>query len=236
MIDMGESRERFDEAAAMILDALDNGFIEGDGPYYRQVRTEIRPRPLSGFRDRLYCVGMSPESVLQAAELGARLMVFSQQPWESFAESTLAEYRDAYRDRHRAEAPAPLTGDLLLCHRDGDRARDLAREHMAAYFVSVVRHYELLSEHFQGAKGYEYYASTQHMLREIGVADLAERYVDVQTWGTPDDIVDKLAKRRELLGDFELNVIPAYGGLDPVEAEASVGLFADAVLPEISTW
>ena len=51
-IEMGESRARFDEAARMILAAVETGFIEGDGPYYPQLRTEIRPRPLRSFRDR----------------------------------------------------------------------------------------------------------------------------------------------------------------------------------------
>ena len=41
---MDESRGRFDEAATMILRALRTGFMEGDGPFYRQPRTEIRPR------------------------------------------------------------------------------------------------------------------------------------------------------------------------------------------------
>ena len=44
-VDMGESRERFDEGARMIVDALETGFIEGEGPFYPQVRTPIRPRP-----------------------------------------------------------------------------------------------------------------------------------------------------------------------------------------------
>src|SRR5262249_62225001 len=32
--DMSESRARFDEAARMILDATDRGYMEGEGPYY----------------------------------------------------------------------------------------------------------------------------------------------------------------------------------------------------------
>ena len=43
-IPMDESRDRFDEAARMVLDALETGFIEGDGPYFPQPRTAIRPR------------------------------------------------------------------------------------------------------------------------------------------------------------------------------------------------
>ena len=42
---MDESRERFDEAAPMIVNALRNGFIEGDGKYYKQPKIDIRPRP-----------------------------------------------------------------------------------------------------------------------------------------------------------------------------------------------
>ena len=38
-ISMDESRDRFDEAAPMILDALETGTIEGDGPYFPQPRT-----------------------------------------------------------------------------------------------------------------------------------------------------------------------------------------------------
>src|SRR3954447_7457136 len=51
---MDESRERFDEAARMVLDALETGFIEGDGPHYPQPRTAIRPRPTRSFRDRTF--------------------------------------------------------------------------------------------------------------------------------------------------------------------------------------
>ena len=42
---MDEFRERFDEAAPMIVDALRTGFIEGDGKYYKQPRIEITAAP-----------------------------------------------------------------------------------------------------------------------------------------------------------------------------------------------
>jgi hypothetical protein len=38
-IDISESRARFDEAAAMIVAALESGWISGDGPYYPQAKT-----------------------------------------------------------------------------------------------------------------------------------------------------------------------------------------------------
>src|SRR5579862_4906233 len=51
-IAMDESRERFDEAAPMILDALKTGFMEGDGKFYKQARTPIRPKPAKSFEGR----------------------------------------------------------------------------------------------------------------------------------------------------------------------------------------
>ena len=60
-LSMDESRGRFDEAAPMIINALRTGFIEGDGPYYRQPRTEIRPRPQYSFDGRIYAVASSED-------------------------------------------------------------------------------------------------------------------------------------------------------------------------------
>ncbi|MGH7858381.1 MAG: LLM class flavin-dependent oxidoreductase, partial [Candidatus Binatia bacterium] len=98
-IDMSTSRDRFDEAADMILDAMDTGFIEGKGPHYPQARTEIRPRPQAGFRDRVYAIAMSPDSVDAAARIGAGMAVFSQAPWEMQAEQ-MNRYRQAFEARH----------------------------------------------------------------------------------------------------------------------------------------
>jgi len=49
-VDMSESRARFDEAAAMIVAAVETGWIEGDGPYYPRPRTQLRPGPPRSFR------------------------------------------------------------------------------------------------------------------------------------------------------------------------------------------
>ena len=46
---MDESRERFDEAAPMIVAALRTGVIEGNGKHYKQPRIELRPRPAIRF-------------------------------------------------------------------------------------------------------------------------------------------------------------------------------------------
>jgi len=235
-VDMSESRERFDEASRMIIDALDDGFIEGDGPFYPQRRTEIRPRPRAGFRDRLYCVGMSPESVEQAAALGGRLKVFSQQLWETFAEGALRDYRASYEHHHGTAPPPPLLGDLLFCHADPAQAEAIAMEYMPNYFLTIIRHYEIMGEHFKDTRGYDYYATSGELFKQVGLEPAAKAYCSVQTFGTPEQILEKLRGRRELLGDFELSFVVHYGGLPIPEVEKSLRLFAAEVLPELQHW
>ncbi len=70
----------------------------------------------------------------------------------------------------------------------------------------------------------------------MGLEAAARGYCAIQTWGTPERILDKLRQRRELIGDFELNVIANYGGMPIEEAEQTVRLFAEEVLPELHAW
>jgi hypothetical protein len=55
-------------------------------------------------------------------------------------------------------------------------------------------------------------------------------------WGTPDRILRELEARREVIGDFELNVAFRFGGIPYDKAEASLRLFAREVLPVLKSW
>ncbi|HET9611688.1 MAG TPA: LLM class flavin-dependent oxidoreductase [Acidimicrobiales bacterium] len=231
-IPMDESRGRFDEAARMVVDALETGWIEGDGRYYRQARTPIRPAPARSFRDRLYCVAMSPDSVLAAADLGARMVVFSQRPWEDQADA-MATYRERFEAAHgRAPAP-PVTCDFVYCDTDPARAEDKARHHLAGYLTSVMQHYELASDHFKEAEGYESYGNAVDLLRAIGLERMCEMYLGVQAWGTPEQVLERLRARREIIGDYDLTACFRYAGLPIEDAERSMRTFAAEVLPTL---
>jgi alkanesulfonate monooxygenase SsuD/methylene tetrahydromethanopterin reductase-like flavin-dependent oxidoreductase (luciferase family) len=179
---------------------------------------------------------MSPDSVEQAAALGARLMIFSQQTWESFATGPLEQYRKSYREHCGAQPPPPLTGDLMFCDEDPQRAEALAMQYMPNYFLTIIRHYEIMGEHFKNTKGYDYYATSGELFKQVGLEPAAKAYCSVQTFGTPEQILEKLRWRRELLGDFELSFVVSYGGLPIPEVEKSLRLFAAEVLPELQRW
>ena len=124
----------------------------------------------------------------------------------------------------------------MFCHPDPKQAEALGLEYMSAYFLSIIEHYEIMSEHFKDTKGYDHYATAGEAFKAVGLETAARTYCQVQTWGTPEMILEKLRARKELLGAFELNLISYFGGM-PIElAEQSLRLFADEVLPEIQRW
>jgi alkanesulfonate monooxygenase SsuD/methylene tetrahydromethanopterin reductase-like flavin-dependent oxidoreductase (luciferase family) len=218
----------------MVMAALESGWIEGDGPYYPQARTPIRPAPAAGFRDRFYCVAMSPDSVLAAADLGARMVVFSQRAWEDQAEA-MATYRERFAAAHGRAPGPPVTCDFVYCDTDPARAEDKAHEHIAGYLTSVMQHYELASDHFKEAAGYEAYGNAVDLLRAIGLERMCEMYLGVQAWGTPDQVLERLLARREVIGDFDLTACFRYAGLPIEDAERSMRTFAAEVLPALRT-
>jgi len=234
-VDMNEARDRFDEAAELIVRGLETGVVEGRGRHYKQARTEVRPRPYASFKDRLYAVGMSSDSVPVVARLGAKMMSFAQKPWADMAPH-FDRYRTLFEEQHRRAAPAPVCVDFLACDESAELAEANARRHMANYYLTVMEHYEMASDHFKSMKGYGDYATNAAALRDAGLAAAADAFVDINTWGTPRQILEKMELRRRQIGDFDLTVQVSYGGLSGAQAEKSIRLFASEVLPELQSW
>jgi alkanesulfonate monooxygenase SsuD/methylene tetrahydromethanopterin reductase-like flavin-dependent oxidoreductase (luciferase family) len=234
-VDMNEARDRFDESAEFIMKGLETGVVEGEGKFRNQMRAEIRPRPYASFKDRFYCVAMSSDSVPVCARLGARMMSFAQKPWDQMVPH-FESYRRLFLEHNGHAAPPPVCVDFLACDESAERAESLARDHMAKYYVTVMEHYEMAGAHFRNMKGYGDYADNADILKDLGMEEAGNSFVDINTWGTPTQILEKLDQRRRTLGDFDLTIQVSYGGMSPENAENSMRLFATKVLPELQSW
>jgi alkanesulfonate monooxygenase SsuD/methylene tetrahydromethanopterin reductase-like flavin-dependent oxidoreductase (luciferase family) len=227
---MDESRERFDEAAPMIVNALKTGFIEGDGKFYKQPRTEIRPRPLHSFDGRVYAVASSEDSVLSAARLGAHMVMFADRPWEMRL-PVIERGRELHREFHGTEPPHVMLTEFCVCGTDLASIEEEARQYQGKFVESNFYHYEFLGEHFKTVKGYDAYQQKAAIAREGGLEGAVAGFMKAASWGTPDTILRGLEERRELLGDFELNVAFRFGGTPYDVCERGLRLFAKEVLP-----
>jgi len=234
-LSMDESRGRFDEAAPMIVEALKTGFIEGNGPYYKQTRTEIRPRPQHSFDGRIYAVASSDESVDSAAKLGAHIIMFADRPWEMRV-AGIERGRALHREYHGTEPPNVMLTEFVVCNADLAKCEEEARQYQGKFVESNFHHYEFLGDHFKTVKGYDAYQQKAEIARSAGLEGAVDGFMKAASWGTPDKILRSLEERRKFLGDFELNVSFRFGGTPYDVAERGLKLFAKEVLPVLKSW
>ncbi|MGE0484734.1 MAG: LLM class flavin-dependent oxidoreductase [Gammaproteobacteria bacterium] len=233
-VDMNTARERFDQAAEIILDILDTGVAEYDTPFFKQSRTPVTPKPLHGYRDReFFSVAMTPESGVAAANLGGTMMSFVQLPWEQHSAAVEA-WRARFREVHPHKTPgAPVFSDFTYCHEDPKVAEEVARKYLSKYYASVIRHYDFDGSHWGETKGYQAYQAGASAIKEVGLDAACEGFVQNQAWGTPEQIIEKWAKRRELTGDLRPAMAVSYAGMPYELVRDSLRLIGEKVAPAL---
>ena len=128
-VDMGESRERFVEAADMVLTGLEQATASTRGSSIPSPRKTSVPSRSKSFKGRTYAAAVSPESSEIMARLGVGILIIPQKPWEDVAVE-LETYRTIYREVNGAEAPAPIAGGWVFCDKDAGRAEEMARRYI----------------------------------------------------------------------------------------------------------
>ncbi len=122
-VELGDSREMFDEAALIVMQGLETGIVEAEGKWYQIPRTEIRPRPFKSFKERTVMVSMSPSSVEVAADYGLKTLRFSQGDWRK-AIPEINQYRTSFEAKHKRTAPPFIISDFMLCFEDQKRVTE----------------------------------------------------------------------------------------------------------------
>ena len=231
-IDQNTSRQRFTESAEAVLEALETGVMEYDGEFVQQVRREIRPAPFKSFHGRTYAAAVSPESAEIMARLGIGVLVIPQKPWEQHGED-LINYRAHFRKLHGRDAPAPIAVCWVMCHEDEGRAREMAEHYLVDYYLEAAKHYELGGYQFDSMKGHEEYARWSANMRKSSTQDIADFFLDLQVWGTPDQCFEKIMDIRAKFGNNKFVGVFNYANLPIDDAEANMRLFAEQVMPRI---
>ena len=231
-VSMGESRERFVESAEMILDGLEQGYCEYDGKHIKQPKARIRPEPFRSFKTRTYAAAISPESSAVMARLGIGILVIPQKPWEEHAQE-LAEYNELFKKEHGVAAPRPYMAGWVACDKDAGKAEAMARKYIGGYWQSVVKHYEMANDHFEKTKGYEYYKRLTETIATEGADAMAEFFMDLQVWGTPEQCYEKIKDIHGRTDCCGFTGLFRYAGMEQKLAEQNMSLFAREVMPEL---
>jgi len=233
-IDMNESRQRFDQAAEIVLDILETGVAEYDTPYFKQPRTEIHPRAETNFREAGFqSVAMTPDSGIAAANLGATMMSFVQLPWEQH-HAAVEAWRARFREVHPDKEPgAPVFSDFTFCHEDPEVAERVAREYLTKYYISVIKHYDFDGSHWGDTQGYQAYQAGADAIKEAGLEAAAEGFVQSQAWGTPEQIIAEWTRRVEMTGEVRPAMAVSYAGMPFDLVRGSLELIGREVVPAL---
>ena len=84
-------------------------------------------------------------------------------------------------------------------------------------------------------RGYDAYQQKAEIARKGGLEGAVAGFMRAASWGTPDKILRGLEERRNIIGDFELNVAFRFGGTPYEVAERGLRLFAKEVLPVLKS-
>src|SRR5207245_3985337 len=101
-------------------------------------------------------------------------------------------------------------------------AEEQAMKWLAGNYKTVIKHYEMTSEKFGTAKSYEFYSSVGKFISKHGIDGAAAGFAQLMPWGTPDQVLEKLAFIRDTIdaNGFMLNF--SYAGMTYYKSERNL--------------
>ena len=232
-IPMEEARPRFVEAAQIVVKALTNDVFSWEGEHFQIPPTSIRPRPISHPERRFYASSVSPESAEIMAKLGFGVLVVMQNEWP-IAAADIDRYRELARSVGHTPRP-PIILTKVACSESREEAQERAVTYLSRKWDSIDKHYHFSDGHLASVKGYEFYGKMTKTYSKMKDPTFREKatdfYVKIQVVGTPDECLQQLAELRRLTGLDHLVTEFGFGGMPHEQAEQSMRLFADRVVP-----
>lgn len=231
-VPMESSRERFVEAAQIVIKGLTEERFSHDGEIFQVPEISIRPRPFSHPEHRLYGAAVSPASAEGMAKLG--LGVMTAVPL--FGWDVLVHDLEHYREIQRGmgiEPVAPITQLFVYCAETEQKAKQGARQHMDEYWATADAHYGFTDGHLKHVKGYEHYGEMAEQAAQVTPAEGLEGFINVNVVGDPQQCLEQILAVREMVGFDHFIGVFNYGCMPPQVAEHNTRLFASEVMPHL---
>jgi hypothetical protein len=107
-------------------------------------------------------------------------------------------------------------------------------EYFAKQFYQVANHYEWGGEHFKNMPSYATYVALGDAMNAAGGPEKAYKgYIAGNLIGTPEQLLEKHAARKAMVGDYEIIANFSYGGMPYEQVYAQMKLFAEKVMPRL---
>lgn len=209
-----ESASRFRETVEIVLKAWTSERLTFEGRHFRFDDVEVLPKPLQQPHPPVWVAASSEPAIEWAAERGLAILMDPHSAHGEIARKQRLYLERLGRSGHSLEGRDIPVARLVAVAPSRGEAKEIARRG-ARWIV-------------------ESYAGPAHRpvvpfggIETSGAGDPVERYLDgVVLFGTPDEVVDQIAKLREEMRLDYLLCAPLSHG--------SFTLFTDEVLPRIA--
>jgi hypothetical protein len=94
----------------------------------------------------------------------------------------------------------------------------------------------MTSEKFGTQKGYEFYSGVNRYIADHGMDQAATDFANLMPWGTPEEVLEKVAFIKDTIDINGILCAFVYGGMPYSEAERNLRCFVKNVLPELRKW
>ncbi len=232
-IPLDESRERFDEIADIVLEALETGTIE-EKPrkFYHMPTRDVRPKPFKSFKGRLVGAAGSVPSLPIMAGLGCGLLLVPSKSWDQNEAEGKIYAEEWEKANPGVERPRPLLDQFIYVHEDEDVARERAYKYLGKYYREVLKHYKFGSSGLEKVKGYEAYKDWEGKIAADPDGHV-EAFIERNAWGTPEQVIEKIKYAHGRLNPTTILSHAFFGGMPTDEAKASLKLYCEQVIPAV---
>lgn len=231
------SMARFEETIEILELAFTQERFSYEGKVFQIPETEIRPAPKSpDLFSRLYGASATGPSLEMISRKGLKPLFVGNKPLSEAAK----DVQKVNGIRASVGLPPCQPKNILFtyCTATKDEAAK-ADEYLAAANRDVALAYGLNDpSNFAGVKGYESYAARTGGATAPDAAQAnkaAPKGYDQSNLmiGTPDQIIERIRESQEACSFSEITLMPQFGTMPYAEAEKSIRLFAEEVLPVV---
>ncbi|MAF48800.1 MAG: LLM class flavin-dependent oxidoreductase [Rhodospirillales bacterium] len=228
---LNESKARFAEGMEQVRLLLEEENVTSEGEFNSFRGITSLPRPTQKPRPPFWVAALvTPDSFTNAGKMGHDVMAIP------LTGGKMNELIKLYRDA-RAEAGHEGPGRVMLahhmfCHEDDAKALEISRDPLNRYLRSLV---SSASTWMEGTSSDDYPGYDKI------IAMLAKETTETQMQksaafiGSPERLVDQIAEYQEITGGFEIASLQVnFNDLPLIEAERSVRLFGEKVIPKLS--
>jgi alkanesulfonate monooxygenase SsuD/methylene tetrahydromethanopterin reductase-like flavin-dependent oxidoreductase (luciferase family) len=232
-----ETRTRFSECLDILELALSGERFSYEGEIYKIPETSIRPQPRSkDLFSRILGASATHLSLEGIARRGLRPLFIGNKGIKESGKDVLA----VNRIRQEVGLPPcqPKNIQFMYCTKtEAEAEKAQAYIQIANRDVNCHYRFDDLAQ-FEGIKGYEAYAAgiaaaSAATTNEHGGIGGDSYDTSNLLVGTPDKIIEQIIAGQKTCSYSEFAILPTFGGMPFEDAEASVRLFAQEVLPTV---